>query len=281
MILLAAGLGYLLVGIIALIGVTIFDLRETHWQKHYRAHPYARRYRTRPTLLVDPSTPATQLATLKKEYRKVSSRFPAPDESNVLILQLKAPIQNDTIKPAIIKLISQSRADSIELPLELLPVATLHQLLINYYLIATDFFRKSRQGFGVQTKASSVIIQKRSRTLRQIDIIYILLSSSFRLIVPAVIIGILYTGIVLGATELIALTLVSCCLFMTASIWWHDQLNFRQKLIYLLLSPMSLWYFAGVATTASLEILTHMSKAILHGSISLFMRIKNVLRIVE
>lgn len=68
--------------------------------------------------------------------------------------------------------------------------------------------------------------------------------------------------------------------YAIATIILHDELTWKQKCYMVILLPAALWYFLYSCYRPALERLTNMIKAKVPVSVSLFMRIKNVLRIV-
>lgn len=79
------------------------------------------------------------------------------------------------------------------------------------------------------------------------------------------------------------LTLITLCstLSITVIVWWNNHLSFSQKILYTAGLPLALLYFYLFLAFKLLEVFTDMAKAVIPVGISLFVRIKNVLRIVQ
>jgi len=273
------GLIYLTIGIVVLVGITLHDIRETAWLRSYRRHPHAKRYRERPMIFIDSQKiSSAQLMSLRKSYRKLTLTTAS---KYIFILETPPAFSKDALKNAIMRLNSQPSLGSYEISPALAPAETLPQLFENYRHIANDLFRKSRSGLGIYTPTSVSVIQKSHIQRTSRDKLYTLLATAAKLPLPLLLIWVAYMGIVVGISEVLLATLQSFGLFMIAALWWHDQLTLRQKISYALLLPITIWYFAGLSIEQSLKILAHMGEAIFHGSIGLFVRIKDVLRIVE
>lgn len=272
------GLIYLTVGIIALIGITLHDIRETVWLRRYRKHPHAKHYRERPMVFVDSKgLSSAQLKSLRKYYRNLTL---TTSGKYTLVLETPVALPKDALKNAILRLNSQPDLKSHELSSTLTPAETLSQLFENYRSIASDLFRKSRSGLRVYT-ADTPIIQTSNIQQTGRDELYTLLATIIKLPLPLLLIWLSYMGIVVGVSELLLAGLLSFGLFMIAALWWHDQLTLKQKMSYALLLPITIWYFAGLSIEQSLKILAHMGKAIFHSGVGLFVRVKDILRIVE
>ena len=269
---------YITIGLVTLIGITLHDIRETAWLRSYRRHPHAKRYRERPMVFVDlKGVSSAQLKSLRKHYRNLtlitSSKY-------TLVLETPLSLPKDALKNAIMRLNSQPSLGSYEISPALAPAETLPQLFENYRHIANDLFRKSRSGLGIYT-ADAPIMQTSNIQQTGRDKLYAALAITAKLPLPLLLIWLSYTGIVRGISEVLLAGLLSFGLFMITALWWHDQLTLRQKVSYALLLPITIWYFAGLSIEQSLKILAHMGEAIFHSCISLFVRIKDILRIVE
>lgn len=91
----------------------------------------------------------------------------------------------------------------------------------------------------------------------------------------------LYQATLLHQTTLLGLALLCFTLFMIIAIWWNNNLSWNGKFLYSLLLPVSLGYFSILLVLNTLKFLAYVAKAIVPISISLFVRVKNILRIVE
>lgn len=272
------GLLYIAIGTIVLIGVTLHDINEALWLRAFRRHPYALRYRKRPQIFLDHQATNEQFDKMRRYYRNLSQTNMQADY--ILRIPSGSQLSDGLLQNAVKHLNTQNKIHIYELPTILVPTITVHDLLCNYRFIAADLFRKSRAGLGTPSTVNAVILRNVTITLTKKHIIYKALGAAIHVSLPFALVATTYTGIVLGISEILLIALGGYCLFMIAAIWWHDQLSFKQKLGYALLSPITLWYFAGVSIEQSLKILAHVSKAIFHSSVSLFVRVKDILRIV-
>lgn len=273
------GLLYIAIGAIVLAGVTLHDIKEALWLRGFRKHPNARRYRQRPQVFLESSIADQQFDKLRRHYRKLSRTCTRTEY--ILHLSNTSQPPEGALQNAVMHLNDQHELSIYELPVALVPVVTLRDLLNNYHTLASDLFRKSRAGLGVpQFREGAALRKSDAMPTRQMKL-YATASSFVRLSTPIMLVTTTYAGIVMDLSELLLVTLGSFGLFMVAAIWWHDQLSFTQKLGYALLLPITLWYFAGVSIEQSLKILAHVSKAVFHSGVSLFVRVKDILRIVE
>jgi hypothetical protein len=90
-----------------------------------------------------------------------------------------------------------------------------------------------------------------------------------------------YLAMWLRQPALLTLALLGFALFLLTAIWWNNHLSWLHRCIYTALLPISIGYFYLVAAIQTLEMLTDVAKAIVPLSIGLFVRVKNILRIVE
>lgn len=89
-----------------------------------------------------------------------------------------------------------------------------------------------------------------------------------------------YIAITNHQTALLGLIIFGATLFILAAIWWNNHLTMVQQLLYSALLPVTIGYCYLLLTSTVLKIFTNMTKAIVPISVSLFMRIKNVLGII-
>lgn len=273
------GLLYIAIGAIVLAGVTLHDIKEALWLRGFRKHPNARRYRQRPQVFLESSIADQQFDKLRRHYRKLSRTRTRAEYT--LRLSSISPSPEGMLQNAVMHLNNQRGPSIYELPIALVPAVTIRDLLNNYRSLASDLFRKSRAGLGAPQLSEGTVLRKSDTMPTRKMKLYAAASSFVRLSAPIMLVTTTYAGIVMNLSELLLVTLGSFSLFMVAAIWWHDQLSFTQKLGYALLLPITLWYFAGVSIEQSLKILAHVSKAVFHSGVSLFVRVKDILRIVE
>lgn len=183
-------------------------------------------------------------------------------------------------------------------------------LLATYQSLASTLFLKATSIFGhVQTQSANLTIWKRefmgssipkriiyaddaSFTNPPITNFWMLLKSQHNKkwgspITPYIsllflgVTYITYLAIWLHQPALLTLALLGFALFQLAAIWWNNHLSWLHQCIYTVLLPINIGYFYLVAAIQTLEMLTNMTKAIVPLSVGLFVRIKNVLRVVE
>lgn len=272
------------------VGISLHDIREIRRTGQRQKHPYAQRYRRRPLVSIRINGKLTEqkIRDLLKNnnYRKLEIITSSSQQIRgefILTTNGSVPLQKNSIRHAVIELMSRPALHSLEIPVPIVRPGTLRELFAVYHQVAGSLFRKSRDGLGIYLPDSKFLLLARSSTPR--SSIYDKLYAIFAALAPQ---AILFTGglaiymlLVLHQATPLAVILGSLGLFMAFAIWWCDQLGFMQKLGYSVLMPISLWYFIAVTLRKLLKILTDMSKAVFHGRIGLFMRVKDILRIVE
>ena len=270
------------IGLICIGGVTLHDLRTIRRSVTISMHPHSRWLRRRP--LVSVSNPDTIIGINKNGYKKIelSPGDQPPKGEYILTANKRTTLPKNIIKEAVIELNHRPKVKSIELPVLLESPTNLTSLFLAYRHITNDFLRKSRHGLGIRSYYHQGPTLTRNKTLQFafVDKLYTTIGSVALLSLPVVVISSLYLAAFLHQADLFKLILTGFGLWMLLAIWSHGQLSSLQKLSYTAGLPVTLGYFLICSFTRSLEMLTHMRKAIFHGSVSLFVRVKDVLRIV-
>lgn len=272
-----------------LIGISLYDIREIRHARAYRLHPHARRYRQRPLVSVvirgEPTEQCLQ-SLQHTSYRKLQVIASPSQKINgdlILTLPRAAILPKHAIRQAVIELSSRPNLSSLEVPVKIMSPTTLGELFGAYRDTMRSLFRKSRAGLGISppSTAARLLTRTTSQETSAWQKVYTVSAAVAPL--PALASGglALYMLLVPGQAQPFMTLLAYLGLFMLLAIWWHDQLSFMQKVTYTILMPISIWYFLGVGVVNLLKILTNVSEAVFHSSIGLFVRVKDVLRIIE
>lgn len=91
----------------------------------------------------------------------------------------------------------------------------------------------------------------------------------------------LYLALWQRQPTLFTLTTLASTLYIATTIWWSNHLNLLHKAFYTAGLPLALLYFYLFLAGTLLEVLSNVTKAIIPISIRLFVRVKNVFRIVQ
>lgn len=270
------------IGLALIIGVSLHDIRAVWRQQAQRRHPHARRYRQRPLVSVI-SDGSSLVLRRQLGYRNHEWIDAAHTPRGEYILQLNGHfIPNDALRRAVITLASQPAMRHVELPRRLSAPTTLWQLLANYRTIAGDLALKARGGLNIYPASASTVLLRRQQIRPTIaDYCY---RGIGVIALPTVAYGgamAVSMALLFRQPQLLMAVLTGWGLWLGLAILWHDQLTTRQKLGYLAVAPVSLGYFVVVFVDLLLKVLTHMSKAIFHRGVGLFVRVKDVLWIVK
>lgn len=272
-----------------LIGITLYDVRMIKREQRFRRHPYAKKWRQRPILWLYPTSAAfstAELKDLRKLYRKIVFREYIPEQRGiVLALGSAAELRKDTLLAALRQL-----ADTPDRVIELIPAIqpaqSVGHLLGNYRVILATMVMKARSGLGVAPLSSlfpaliPVPPAKQGRTMKTWNWLYHSSSFALAIILPVFITYTLYLGTILHQPGLFFICTAGFTVFLTIALWSYDHLGAVQKIGYCLLMPATYPYFLLLAWLRPLKMLADVAKAKVPISVSLFARIKDILRIV-
>ena len=179
-----------------------------------------------------------------------------------------------------IKLIQRIKAGRRRLksPYKPLPkLVNLSHFFTTYYFIGSSIFQKSRIGLGISPKP----LTSRSLSRQRWNKIYKSTSFVATFITPLTISYALFMAISMRQPSMLALILLGFLLFMSLAVWLHERLSISRKLFYLAMLPTSIGFFFIISWKNLLEMLADVIKAVIPIGISLFMRIKDIRRVVE
>ena len=89
-----------------------------------------------------------------------------------------------------------------------------------------------------------------------------------------------FTAAMYGSIEPLLIIAVGFLAYFTVSILILSQLTIWQRAYTLLLAPVALWYYLFLLYGTVLERFANMAKAVFPISVGLFVRIKNIFRVV-
>lgn len=267
------------------IGVTLYDLRAIRHEQLYRKHPQANKWRRRPviTARIAHHLPTDTLQAFKRYYRKIEP-MNAQETSSEYTLVVHRNVLLD--KTTLVSAVRQLNADESILAIELVPLVskpqTLGQFLQLYRISLGVLLMKSRAGWKVNPRQSMFLILKRQDASqhRMIDRAHIYLRHFVAFCTPIVLANAIYLALVAHHTELLLLCIVGFASLVTTALWSYQHMSYVHKAIYTLLLPATLGYFFILAWFRPLEMIANVAKAKVPVGVSLFVRIKDILRIV-
>jgi hypothetical protein len=265
-----------------LVGITLNDIILIRQQHQYKKHPYAKRWRHRPLISITGSS-WQHVAYRKIEYIKIGQE---PKGELVIHATNSTHLDKETISQVIWQFNAQPKLTQVTLASHLLPPATFTQLAKNYIHIASDIFRRSRAGIGIHSTANMQTITRRtsiSPSPLQLywNGLYQFMAAVSAVLIPVTITYVIYIAFATRQPDMLAVVLGSFAIFMTASIWVHETATLKQKIFYSLLLPVTPGIFYLASFVRLLKVLANVVKAIFHRRISLFVRVKDILRVVE
>jgi hypothetical protein len=265
-----------------LIGVTLLDVILIRQKQLYAKHPHARRWRHRPFISLI-GTAKQHLGYRKIEYIEADQQ---PKGELVAYTVSSIYLNKEILNQLIWEFNARPNLAQITLSPRISDPKTFIQLIKNYFYIATDVFRRSRAGLGIyQTKPTQPVIQRVDTLQTQWQTywhgLYQFVAAMNAILIPIAVTYIVYIALSTKQPDMLTIVLCSFGIFMAASIWGHEAMTFKQKVFYSLLLPVTpiIFYFASL--TRLLKVLANVVKAIFHRRIGLFVRVKNVLRVVE
>jgi hypothetical protein len=271
-----------------LVGVSINDIAMIIKEKEYRRHPHAKRWRNRPLVsVIIPSdiTDQTIKSITQNGYRKIElihNDAHSPKGQLVLKISRDMILKKGVIRAAVHQFNGRPRLQRIELETTLSRPNTVRGFFAIYLQVIRSMFLKSRAGLGVYPKQSVY------PTIIRSDIpphwttrLYQACSIASAFIAPAGFAYVYYIGFVLHQPDILMVALAVGSAFMVFVLWWNDQLSFKQKLTYMLLLPATIGFFIIAAFWRPLKMLANVTKAKVPIRIGLFVRIKDILRIVK
>lgn len=285
--------GYILIGIVIsivatfLIGLTLYDIRIVGIEKQRKKHPHAKRWRRRPTLIIDASPDTVR--TIKKHYRNTYTIDDTRATNGELLLTLPVGVSVDkrSLLQSIRYLDIHPQLTSLEVATNLKHPKTVSEFLHLYRLIVATIIARARTGIGGGMASSSPLpmLTRRTNTPLRTSVqiwsyLYRTASYLITVAVPCILAYALYLAIIPHQLELLSVSTAVFCLFVGMAIWSYEQLTLVNKLSYTLLIPATLIYFALLAVWRPLKTLADMAKAKLPIGVGLFVRVKDILRVV-
>ncbi len=285
--------GYIFIGIVIsivamfLIGLTLYDIRIVEIEKQRKKHPHAKQWRQRPVLIIDALPDA--IRTIKKHYRNSYSINSAQVTNDTLLLTLpdRATVDKHSLLQAIRYLDIHPQLTSLAVVSSPKHPKTLGEFLHLYRLSIATIIARARTGIGGGMASSSplpILTRQAStppRTSARIwSYLYRTASYLATVTVPCILTYALYLAIIPHQLELLAICTAVFCLFVSIAIWSYEQLMLVNKLSYTLLIPATLIYFAVLAVWRPLKTLADMAKAKFPIGVGLFVRVKDILRVV-
>lgn len=272
-----------------LVGLVLHDIRSVRREAAYRQHPRARKWQWRPLISLRQTDMLSldSLHTLKRAYRKLEITTPnAPPQGElVLVFGRDATLGKDILLSALRELSEDKTASVIELIPTISPPHTISSLLGNYRLMLASMLMKSRRGLSIApTRSLFPVLMRKEHTSYRPHIIWRNLCTTADYLVafglPAILACGIFLALALRHTDLLLMTISGFGVFLMTAIWSYDRLPIRWQLGYTLLAPITLGYFFALAWLRPLKMLADMAKAKVPIGVSLFVRVKDILRIV-
>lgn len=238
-----------------IIGITINDMRTVRLHNGLRRHPYARKWRNRPTISVlnpDALTEESRTAINRSSYRKIIM-----DDTNLTgDLLLQAPQSAIIERSAIMHAVQYFNGQPTRKTVELLPLLntfpnTTISLFRSHHTILSAPFAAMRAGYGISPVLSVFPRIDHCQIAKPLaTITYDISRRVLQSIHITLLVYVFYLAIVISQPALL-LAYISC--FLLWAIWSigrYPYLSFMQKIHYFTLLPVSGIYFVYRLATA-------------------------------
>ncbi len=252
------GIVSMFVLITLITGMALHDIRSVRTVRAAKLHPYAKKWRNRPTIWVPRNGISSDqnLHDIRKNgYRKI--KFISGEEKSGHGLILRVPphsaLPHGSLKEAVMQLNSSADLPSVELLVMISqPASSVGELFSHYRVMLSAPIAAMRNGFGIGTTSSpfptlcssshsheSVVVSTAKRAFHVVNLI--LFSYA------------IYTALMMARPELLLLYLGAFSLWAAWSVIRYPYAPLRLKAIYLLLFPASIAYFVYRLVTAPLR----------------------------
>lgn len=241
--------------LLTIIGITIQDIRQARLDKMIEDQPHTTLLRRRPlvSILVDDELTDESIRSIRHgNYRKIEIVYQGEETHGDLML----PINPDTIleRTALSRAINQFNLNPKTEAVEILPRPempdNIGELLTFYRQIAAAPFIAVRAAFHVVPIWGSgwpVIVNLHTRISFWRARTYAFFRWLMYVSNAAVLLYALYSAVVLHQLELLLLYLGIFTIWLVTAIWMYPYFSFRQKIVSLVLAPVSLGYFTILA----------------------------------
>lgn len=235
-----------LAALVTLIGMTLHDIHHVHQEARLR---HARRFRKHPLVsiyITDTPSDACIESIWNSNYQRIEVVPIGRPARGKLILTLEPDIVLD--QRAIARAVQTFEEDHLINAVELLPVAptpqTVGQLFKYHRLIASGPFVSSRMGLGVTPPSTSYPVMVRPNGKKNWRTPTYAVTRW--LVHTAIFIALLYASnlnLMLNQPAPLIACLLAFGLWMIIAISYYPHLTLRQRIIYLILAPVSIGYF--------------------------------------
>ena len=231
--------------IVAILALTLYDVRTIQLEKAVRQHPHARRWRNRPAISVVSSktlSATAEQAIRHGTYRKVTFI----DSGSELLLSMNGSehLYKTALRHSVTRLQYNQKTRFVEIIPTLAFPETTQQFFEAYRAIALAPFIKLRAVLNIQPpRRRWPTLSHRQLTVTWREHYYALITWALLVTNALLFIYVGYIAIALGQPEYLLAYIIVFCLWLAWSIANHPHVSSWQKVAFLLLAPASLGYF--------------------------------------
>lgn len=242
-------------------GITYDDLRHIRLERALRHHPFARRWRQRPTVSVvlreGGGSDAARRSLKNGSYRKymVVQNRNEPHDAITLFLDADTTLPKTAIIDAVHRFAHSPNLTSVEIPPVIPLPATVRQLFRHYRLIALAPLASARTGLHIAIGDTPFPrLSRHAHTHGSVKYAY----ETFRLVVQAcaiiALLGCLHAALVLYQSDFLLAYIGGFGLWLSWAIFRYPSLSLRARFFYFLAMPAALPYFTILTLSAPLRI---------------------------
>lgn len=256
-----AGGALVVATITTLVGMTLYDVRRIQSDAQSR---YSRRFKKRPLVSIrvqgEPSEQCVE-SIWNSDYQKIEviANKQLTHGKLVLWLQPNTILTTDAISRGVHAFEQDKSLDVVEI-LPVIPAPrTIRQLIAHYRLIASGPFIASRAGLGITPSRSIYPVMMRPKVHKSWRAPTYMTCCWF--VKTALFITLLYAcnlTLMSNQSALFVACLAGFAVWMIIAISYYPFMSQRQKMVYVLLVPVSIFYFVLLSVrTVILPIFRH------------------------
>lgn len=238
------------------IGITMNDIRTVRLQHALRQHPYARKWRQRPTVSVvhpETLTDSSKAAVKHSSYRKINMDDTNLSSELLLRIPRSAVIEQTAIMNAVQRFNDRPSKQTVELLplLDTFPKTTI-TLFTSHHAMLSAPFAAMRAGYDISPVLSTFPRLDRHQAIgfSATTIVYDISRRLLHGVHLTFLTYIAYLALAASQPALLVMYISSFLLWAIWSIGSYPHLSFMQKIGYFALLPVSGIYFVYRLATA-------------------------------
>ncbi len=215
----------------------VADIRSIQTEKQYRLHPYARRWRRRPTISLVGTDSGAQLKDMRRHYKHMYDDC----DGELQLLHTNGILDPSKILPAVRRL-DTAPIDSVVLYPHMTKPQTLRDFMRTYIYILSSPLAETRAEIGARPTGYHTVLVRSNAARRPIAILYELIAFIGSL---AAIWGAAWSVFLAVTTPNTSLLLIVIALLAGWTLWSigrYPCLSFAHKVWYAALLPAALGY---------------------------------------